>query len=278
MPDEAPSGDKALYVFIEMVALVCLFECGDSYREHAWLGGTVWAVVGLFLFLLGIKWPRIKSKIPTAPLRRIEHASNDYRYRYGVGVLMIGLAGFYAVNSLHSLRNDLDIYAMPRNITQLQASQLHRLLSESHPGAMVDVIVNPGDEEAREYAAQIVNTLNGAGEWDSTFMTVDPWQPDPRNLVEKDGVYIANLRMMSGLEIQECHPPASYDPKHPPAAFLLAQAMAKAQIEVNGSGSSSLCKKYAVSIIVAHRPRKIGLQEPALARIGRWLQKVAYGQ
>ena len=167
---------------------------------------------------------------------------------------------------------------MPRRVTPLQSSQLRKILSDSHPGISVDVISNPGDPEALEYAAQLMNALHGIGEWDSEMVTVDPWGTDRSDLLEKHHLNNAYMHMATGLVVQDCSPAIGYDPKHPPAASLLTQALSKAQIEVNGGTSSSGCTQYSVALVVAPRPLKIGQQEPVLAKIARWLQRKAYEQ
>lgn len=61
MAEGVPRGDAAVYVFLEMAALVCLFEWGDSYRAAQFRSGTIWFSVGFVLFFLGIKWAKVKG-------------------------------------------------------------------------------------------------------------------------------------------------------------------------------------------------------------------------
>jgi hypothetical protein len=61
MSDELPSGDRAIYVFLEMVALVCVFEAGDSIRDgRAWWRSILWLGLAVFVFTIAIKWSKIK--------------------------------------------------------------------------------------------------------------------------------------------------------------------------------------------------------------------------
>ncbi|HEV1995785.1 MAG TPA: hypothetical protein VGR03_15745 [Candidatus Acidoferrum sp.] len=63
MADELPSGDKAVYIYLEFIALgfaleaVAAFVRGDGW--HIWAGSIVLSAVFL---LAGIKWPWIKGK------------------------------------------------------------------------------------------------------------------------------------------------------------------------------------------------------------------------
>jgi hypothetical protein len=64
LPDDIPTGNKAVFAFLEMVALAFAFE-GVS----AWLNGKPWNVCGesilgsLLFFLAGIKWPWIRHRL-----------------------------------------------------------------------------------------------------------------------------------------------------------------------------------------------------------------------
>ena len=281
MIDETPSGDKAVYVFIEMFALgFVLYAIEEAFKDGvSWLKVAIAFALGLVFFLLGVNWIKLKSNLHSAWVVRLDRITNDYRYRYGAVVLLFGVVGFYVLASLHALRPDLDTYLIPRRVTPLQSVQLRQYLSMSHPGISVDVIVNSSDQEATEYAAQLMNAISGIGEWDARLVTVSPFNPDRPELVAKDGYHNVYSAMDSGLVVRECAPAiGGYDPKHPPSSTLLYQALDKAQIEIHSSGSQSGCTGYSVSLEVGHRPMKIGQQEPILGKLGRWLQQMAYQQ
>ncbi len=73
MPSELPSGDMAVYVFLEMIALAFVFgavDAGVSGKPwYVWAGCSVLAVL---FFLAGIKWPQIK---------RLERIGSNRLYR-----------------------------------------------------------------------------------------------------------------------------------------------------------------------------------------------------
>src|SRR5579863_9829766 len=64
MAEEIPTGDKAVFAFLEMIALAFAFE-----GVNAMLNGRPWFIyVGSFFaalvfFLAGIKWPYLKSAL-----------------------------------------------------------------------------------------------------------------------------------------------------------------------------------------------------------------------
>lgn len=76
-------------IFLELVALVCVFEWGDSWRAHDWLPGTVWLVLGVAISVIGFKWPQIKRR---------------WDRRWSIAILVILVAGgiAYGVLRYHS--------------------------------------------------------------------------------------------------------------------------------------------------------------------------------
>ena len=50
-------------VFLAGVDLVCLFEAGDSAREHKWVAALAWLVLAVVFSLVGFNWPRIRRRI-----------------------------------------------------------------------------------------------------------------------------------------------------------------------------------------------------------------------
>lgn len=64
MADELPTGDKAVFAFLEMIALAFAF----SGTERLLDGKPLWGVVGawaasLVFFMTGIKWPSLRASI-----------------------------------------------------------------------------------------------------------------------------------------------------------------------------------------------------------------------
>lgn len=158
MPDELPSGDRAVYVFIEMIALGFVLVAITAL------------VLAIVFFLVGIKWTSLKSRIWPTWAERIDRAAGDYRFRYGLPLLLVGAAGIYTISYLQSLRNDLDMYVMPRVVTEKQAAALRTALS-SNPNTwnvQLNICSNVGDREATEFAGQLFNAIRNGG-WDAQF-------------------------------------------------------------------------------------------------------------
>ncbi|HTV83389.1 MAG TPA: hypothetical protein VME18_12120 [Acidobacteriaceae bacterium] len=260
MPDETPSGDKAVYVFIEMIALgFVLYAIEEAFKDHpSWVKVLVAFALGLVFFLLGVYWTRIKSTLGAHLIARLDRITNDYRYRYGAAVLVIGIAAFYVLDSLHGLRHDLNAYAMPRVVSSGQAESLGSYLSHHEPYS-VTVKVDPSNQEATEYAAELLNAVK-AGGWDVTFDTSAADTP-PNTL---------NPGLCIGVVGQNAGPP---DPKHDPAQSLQA-ALQSAHIQVN-CGSGIGAGQYRLYLLVGPRPRVIGDQEPILRKFGRWIEHLS---
>lgn len=71
-------------IFLASVDLVCVFEAGDSFREHHWEAGVVWLALGAAFSLIGYYWPQIKVRgwkrkpAPTLPEHRPNVVPTDY--------------------------------------------------------------------------------------------------------------------------------------------------------------------------------------------------------
>jgi hypothetical protein len=258
MPGETPTGDKAVYVFIEMIALgFVLYAIEEAFKEHpSWIKVGIAVVLGILFFLVGVNWAKLKGRINFTWLRRIESVASDYRYRYGLGLLLIAVGSVYTVVSLHSLRSDFDTYVMPRTITQKQADDLREYLSH-HEAHAVTVKVNSLDREATEYAGQLFNALKRT-DWDVTMSTSDS-SPNTLN----DGMCIGVVGQNAG----------PTDPKHDPQP-LLQEALQSAHIE-SGCGSGIGAGDYKLFLLVGRRPLKLGDQQPMLSKIGRWIERLS---
>lgn len=264
MPDETPTGDKAVYVFIEMIALgFILYAIEESFKDHAsWVKVGIASVLGLLFFVVGVNWTKLKSRIRLAWVRRIVNIADDYRYRYGLALLLIGLAAFYTMRSLHSLRSDLDAYVMPRTLSDKQKSDLEDFLRH-HQAFPVIVKVVVHDAEALQYAGQIFNSFREAT-WDDTNLetTEAPDSKPPYTL--NDGLCI-------DLAGEWAKPP---DPKHD-TRQVLQQAFQFANIEVNCSGGMGAGEPQ-LFVVVGHRPLKVQQQQlnsPQM-KIARWIERL----
>ena len=70
MSDELPAGEKAVYVFLEMVAFCFLLACVDALvGKKSWFIWLSCLVLAVAFFLAGIKWPKIKKMLPNRATR-----------------------------------------------------------------------------------------------------------------------------------------------------------------------------------------------------------------
>ncbi len=91
MPDDTPTGDKAVYVFIEMIALgFVLYAIVEAFKDHpSWAKVGIALVLGLLFFWVDVNWTKLKVKIRLTWVRRIDNIASDYRYRYGLALLLV---------------------------------------------------------------------------------------------------------------------------------------------------------------------------------------------
>ena len=76
------------------------------------------------------------------------------------------------------------------------------------------------------------------------------------------------------IEVEMPGQPTNPDPRHPTPDSIMQDAMRYAGIEVNCSGGSADKGNYTMYLLVGHRPRIIGNQEPTLSKIGRWIERL----
>jgi hypothetical protein len=206
--------------------------------------GSLIVVVIIVFLVTAIRWSEIKQ--------------GSYQYRAALIAFAVFCFVIYNLLYMHSLRSDIDLYLMPRAVTQKQVDDLRDYLSHRDKYA-VSVKVNPLDAEAREYGAQLFNALNGAN-WDASF---DTSGGDPNTL--NDGLCINVIGTNAN----------PYDPKHDPAT-ILQQAFAAARIVANCSGGAG-AGNYKLYVLVGHRPLAFGDNAPLLVRVGCWLMNLGSG-
>src|SRR5664280_1286393 len=68
--------------FFGLVALVCLFEAGDSYRAHQWEPGTIWLVLGTGFAIVAFKWRKIRKWFWRKPEIDILWKPGGFPYHY----------------------------------------------------------------------------------------------------------------------------------------------------------------------------------------------------
>jgi hypothetical protein len=263
MPDETPTGDKAVYVFIEMIALgFVLYAIEEAFKDHpSWLKVVLAVVLGLLFFWVGVNWTQLKGRVSLGLARRVDGVANDYRYRYGLALLLVAAFGVYTIVSLRSLRSDLDGYVTPRTLSTEQTRDLEAFLAK-HQQFPVTVKVAVHDTEALEYANQILFSFKRAN-WDDAMLRITEHPDSEPPFTLGDGLFI-------GVVGDNGRP---LDPKHNPAQ-LLQDAFSAAHIDIAG-GSTISAGEYKLFVLVGHRPLKLGNQQPLLSRIGRWMERLS---
>jgi hypothetical protein len=261
MAEEPPSGDRAVFAFLELIALALMFE-GIS----AFLNGKPWwiltACIGasLAVFIVGVKWPMVKSALPraAAPVERI---ASSYRFRISAFLLVPFLIIVSGVFYMRTLRADLDAYAMPRTVTSAQSEKLRSYLSR-YPRGSVTVKFAPSDAEATEFANQIFIALQRGG-WDAN------------TAVDNAAPYALN----SGIDIyiKRTGGSASSNPQHPSPDEILVHAFQYADISntiTSGSGEAPTgAADGTVYVLVGHRPLSLVRisKYPWRTQLARWI-------
>lgn len=62
MADELPSGDKAVYAFLEILAFCFALASVDAFVARHWFGSIAYLLVAVLFFVGGIKWPEIRLR------------------------------------------------------------------------------------------------------------------------------------------------------------------------------------------------------------------------
>jgi hypothetical protein len=210
---------------------------------------------------------------------------------------------FQFIFTVFSVRADLDTYVMPRTIAKKQVEKLRDYLFKHPGGPTIYVRAVQNDREAMEYAGQLFNALR-LSSWGasgiSTLTLPNAHRPAPK-LSEKDAsgqqvykdnaeywkAYNAWLEMninnkldernwsQDGLciDVELAGQPTSEDPRIKTPAEILKDAMAYADVEVTCGGGAADRGKDTLIVMVGHRPRILGDNEPLLMRIGEWIQR-----
>jgi len=136
-----------------------------------------------------------------------------------------------------NLRRDLDVYVMPRRLTEQQIQSIADFLGPS-PTFSVVIKSDPRDEEANRYAGQFQIALSRA-KW-----------PVERNA----DVQAPPLLLNADLHISELgknNKPRDLDP-----ANILRQALQKGDVSVSGGGAV-MAGDYRLFLLVGRRPLEV---------------------
>ena len=122
MPDDSTATDRAVFILSEWTAGGWILAAID------WLVAGKQPIAMSLLFLsfaivfavFGVEWPSIKTKfVPGSRfVSRIETVATDYRYRTAGAILLTLVAVVVLSLYLHSLRQDIDTYLVPRHVTE----------------------------------------------------------------------------------------------------------------------------------------------------------------
>jgi hypothetical protein len=207
-----------LVVLIGLEPIGSALTMGTSIYSYSAI--LILIICGLLLISTSYLWPPTRAGIKS--VAALVSWPIESRSRWPIFAIVVVL---WAIASLQilSLRNDFDMYVRPRTVTDRQADTLRENLRKEN--FSVTVRVNPLDEEAREFAAELSNALTGAG-LNADFDTNTSSTPGTLN----PGLCVA--------ETGENSKP-KYDAKHDPR-MLLQRALQAAHIDANcGLGSAA---------------------------------------
>jgi hypothetical protein len=305
------SADKAVFMLCEWTAGALIFGFIEGISTNKPIGTlSAYAALAILFAIAGVVWPRVKATLRVRYSKfvsRVEQIAGDYRYRTGAVFLLLGYFTASAGMYMHSLRSDIDMYITPRSITQTQSEKLRDYLSKYEANA-VSVRVVQHDPEAMEYAAQLFNAMRQTN-WDINppnhsgpeYQHLETTQKEPKvrdldangkRLYKSTDEYVEAHDAWfetkisnkiaeqnydaTGLcvEVEMTGQPVNPDPRHPAPESILQDGLRYAGIEVNCSGGAYSRSKYAMYLLIGHRPHIIGNQEPVLRKIGRWIERL----
>lgn len=198
---------------------------------------TIFYVIAIMLYVTYLIWGDADIKEQGVFLNTINTIGNNPYFRKTVIVLIALLIIIPLGLYIYQLRQDLDVYVMPRVITTRQANDLREYLSQRDKHS-ITVKVNPDDREARQYADQIFSALKSA-DWD---VTID---------FSSTGPSTANDGLSLGATGTNTQPDTKHDPR-----TVLQGAFQVAHIVINGGGDSG-AGEFKVFLLIGHRPLAI---------------------
>lgn len=139
MPDELPSGDKAVYIFLEMIALGFALEAVTSFMHgDIWWKWTGALALGVLFLLAGVKWLQIKMTIGQRLASSLERIASDRLYRrtiYSVIVIAFLVSFSFRVyrHYRHGLSNAASLPIQPLAQTLKTGPTAPSLGSQSIP-------------------------------------------------------------------------------------------------------------------------------------------------
>jgi hypothetical protein len=198
--ETGPTGPRLIPYFFDFAALVCFFGVEETIRAgkswHEWL---LELAVGIVFGIIGLRWVKLaafcKEKLGSQSALLLSRSTK----------IIIGVVAAYVVATsflyMRQLREELDVYVMPRKITAEQADQIRRTLAGHDPGIPIEVFASQADREAMEYASQIVFAIKAAG-WNAVFESLNPWETGPSANHYNGAWFNINLAVDQGITVR----------------------------------------------------------------------------
>ncbi len=222
-------------------------------------------LVGLGLIIFGFLWRSLRRNFPsfTVSLGNVARSQKTW-------FVVAALVWLNLLNSIHTMRYEMDAYLLPRKLTEQQMSDMRSTLGTHKPTVPVTVVYSMADQEASEYGSQIAQVMRSSG-WIVRSQGVNPWEIGP-NVSHGNGTF-HNLDLANsvGIQVRVGLPgqPKYSDQEPPTTEEVLQQAFNKARIEAGG-GSAADKGQYFVFVVVGRRP--VALFNPSwTSRLQHWI-------
>jgi hypothetical protein len=199
MAGELPTGDYAVFAFLEMIALAFAFASVEALvASRPWYISVGCLVLAILFFLAGIKWPQIKLKIGAGFISTVNVIVRNPLYRWSLFLLLIGSIGVLAVSIFR--------YAVyPRNRTTIlspvkddEVSHIEALLGDVQESAyrqLVAAVIHSFEPKATLSVGILVATPDGTRKID-----VEVRSPDNSRLTAVDIVNLP-IGQKAGVEV-----------------------------------------------------------------------------
>jgi hypothetical protein len=103
MPSELPTGDLAVYIFLEFFALGFALEAVWAFvHDPVWWKWIAWTCCVLLFFISGLKWPWVRLQIGSRFAAKVDQLASSRRYQVGAALLFLGYFGITGLLYLHT--------------------------------------------------------------------------------------------------------------------------------------------------------------------------------
>lgn len=149
MSEGPPTEAKAVSIFLDYLALACIFGCVDEMIASKWLIGLYALAAALFFHIVGIKWPIITSKVGSRfdwtlwdkRIARILRVAFVLTWATGV------IAGYYAWRQIRARHNISPAAQVPTGSAPAQTPQQGTPASPTLPANSVTRRVDWHDKQ-----------------------------------------------------------------------------------------------------------------------------------